>query len=114
MKISVLSVLLATLSFATSSAHAGWVTTDLGTLGGDYSASIGLNNAGQVAGLSRDASGNLRAFRSSGQAGQMINLGTLGGRDSRATGINAAGQVTGYARTASGGCTLFVATTTAP
>ena len=70
--------------------------TDLGTLGGNYSAATGMNNMGQVVGDSYTSSGAEHAFQYSN--GQMTDLGTLqapytGG--SQATGINDAGQVIG-------------------
>ena len=58
----------------------------------------GINNAGQVTGLSDISTGAYRAFLYSN--GQMTDLGTLGGRDSVGQGLNNAGQVTGYSLTA--------------
>ena len=105
MKLRVLFTLLATLSLPITSAHAGWVTRDLGTLGGTNSVATGINAAGQVVGYAYTA-GNAQqhAFRSTGLAGagQMTDLGTLGGTYSTATGINATGQVVGYASLANG------------
>jgi probable HAF family extracellular repeat protein len=71
--------------------------TDLGTLGGDYSIGLGLNNAGQVTGWSNASAPAyvVHAFLYSN--GQMTDLGTLGGSQSFGSGINNAGQVTGYA-----------------
>jgi probable HAF family extracellular repeat protein len=74
-----------------TSANAGYIVTDLGTLGGDTFA-WGINASGQISGYSYDTSaGQVRAFRYSG--GTMNNLGTLGGSTSSAYGINNAGQV---------------------
>lgn len=74
--------------------------TDLGTLGGSYSAAHGINSVGQVVGMSTTSSGAGRAFLWS--AGHMVDLGTLGGDFSVAYGINDSGQVVGSSITASG------------
>ncbi len=77
-------------------AHAEYIVTDLGTLGGTTSYATALNDAGQAAGYAR-LSDNLttHAFLYSG--GVMTDLGTLGGSSSSAYGINASGQVVGTA-----------------
>ena len=43
-------------------AQTGWVTTDLGTLGGSESMAFAINDAGQVVGNSATASGDLHVF----------------------------------------------------
>jgi probable HAF family extracellular repeat protein len=73
---------------------------DLGTLGGNRSVGATLNAAGQVAGFSSTASGDLHAFFWDGTT--MRDLGTLGGNFSDATALNSAGQVAGVSSTASG------------
>jgi probable HAF family extracellular repeat protein len=85
---------------------------NLGTLGGAYSSPGGgslwdlrmpgtksINNAGQVVGRSRTASGGYHPFL---WDGTMHDLGTLGGDDSRAMAINDAGQAVGSSMLASG------------
>jgi len=54
-----------------------------------------LNNSGAVAGFSRDADNNERAFRF--RTGVMTELGTLGGPNSGASAMNDSGFITGYA-----------------
>ncbi|MHC4714151.1 MAG: DUF3466 family protein [Planctomycetota bacterium] len=85
--------------------------TDLGTLpGGTESWAYGINDAGQVVGWARTATGEKHAFvwedvNGNGQSDpeEMKDLGTLpGGTESWAYGINDAGQVVGWARTAAG------------
>jgi len=66
---------------------------DLGTLGGPYRRAYGINEAGQVVGESRTASGEHHAFL--WDEGEMLDLGTLGGSHSRAYAINDMGEVVG-------------------
>lgn len=75
------------------------VMRDLGTLGGARSEALGINDLGQVVGVS-DAHGGLgrRAFL--WQDGVMHDLGTLGGNFSIAQAINNHGEVVGYIRDA--------------
>src|SRR5215212_6493746 len=74
------------------------VTIDLGTLGGNYSWAVALNENGQVAGTSYTVVNDkttVHAFFWTASSG-MVDVGTLGGRYSESTGINNAGQVVGW------------------
>ena len=73
--------------------------TDLGTLGGDYSYALDINEAGQVAGYSYLA-GNASTHAVIWEDGAMTDLGTLGGSFSYAVAINEAGLVLGYSNLA--------------
>ncbi len=77
------------------------VLTDLGTLGGNFSAATGINEAGQVVGASSAVSGGgphstTHAFLWTG--GAMVDLGTLGGESSQARDINEDGQIVGWSQ----------------
>lgn len=91
-------VLLALLLGASHSvlADALYSVTDLGSLSGGVIGN-GINNAGQITGLSDTSSGATHAFLYTN--GQRTDLGTLGGHISEGADINNAGQVTGSAET---------------
>jgi len=78
----------------------------LGNLGGQYSGATSINDNGQVAGFSENASGNELAFLWEDGAG-ITSLGTLGGDTSRATDVNNLGQVVGASEDADGNQVAF-------
>ena len=83
--------------------YSNGVWTGLGTLPGDDSSyANGINNNGQVVGMSMVSGGNSHAFLYS--SGVMTDLGTLpGGSSSVAFGINNKGQILGGSTTAASG-----------
>ena len=89
------AVLLAALVLTAPGSAQGPRLIDLGTLGGNYSLGVAINDVGQVVGYSEVSGGAVHAFRWDGANG-MQDLGTLGGAYSCATAINRAGQVVGY------------------
>ncbi|TDJ57680.1 MAG: hypothetical protein E2O40_02530 [Planctomycetota bacterium] len=70
---------------------------DLGTLGGDSSVALGMNDLGDVVGWAETGSG-VHAFL--WQDGHMADLGTLGGRYSEARDVNSFMQIVGVANDA--------------
>lgn len=70
---------------------------DLGTLGGESSTAVGVNDSGQVAGTSELVAGQAkqRAFLTGPNGAAMKDLGDLGGGQSKANGLNNLGQVVG-------------------
>jgi probable HAF family extracellular repeat protein len=68
--------------------------TDLGTLGGNHSHTVAINEAGQVIGLSTLAD-DVSQHAFVWDDGVMTDLGTLGGSYTQPTAINEAGQVLG-------------------
>lgn len=76
-------------------------TAPLGTLGGTDSRAFGINDTGQIVGVSATRYDWLHhAFLY--QKGRLTDLGTLGGDDSEARAINNRGQVAGWAQPTTG------------
>jgi probable HAF family extracellular repeat protein len=69
--------------------------TDLGTLGGDSSFALGVNDSGEVCGYSYLADNTTYHAFTWTAAGGMVDLGTADGHSTRAWAINSAGDLTG-------------------
>ena len=83
------------LAISSAAAAPDYWPIDLGHLGGTQTVANGLNDAGQVVGWSKDASGRTQAFAWSN--GVMTGLGFLpGGTTSVANAVNNRGHVAGY------------------
>jgi probable HAF family extracellular repeat protein len=86
-----------------------YTVKDLGTLGGNYSSALGINDAGQVVGFASISSNSAHAFLYERSATpKMQDLGTLGGNTAGAHDINDAGQVVGVSTTSSGSFHAFL------
>jgi probable HAF family extracellular repeat protein len=83
---------------------------DLGTLGGDSSKGFGINNSGQVTGVSYTGSGGSYYHAFFYNNGTMTDLGSLTGNSgsSYGYGINNSGQVTGVSYTTDGFARAFL------
>jgi probable HAF family extracellular repeat protein len=83
--------------------NSGSGLTDLGTLGGDTSYAIGLNDSGEVVGYSYLADNVTRHAFTWTASGGMVDLGTLpGGAWSEGQKINASGEISGEALDSNG------------
>ena len=98
--ICLVAVVAAGTLLAQSAMAREFTITDLGTLGGNESYAVDINNSGQVIGNSTTFTGDTHAFI--WENGVMTDLGTLGGNYSEAGEINDAGQVVGISTTADG------------
>jgi probable HAF family extracellular repeat protein len=85
--------------FMAAAAAAQWAIVDLGSIGGAYSDSKGINDRGQVVGSAYTA-GNSSYHAFLFDRGTMTDLGTLGGANSIATAINNDSVVVGSSYTA--------------
>lgn len=96
-KIVQLSAVLLLSLADTALCQVGYTVTDLGTLGGNFSQALGINDGGQVVGWSAVSQDPFvyHAFLYTG--GVMQDLGTFGGAGSQASGINNSGQIVGWA-----------------
>jgi probable HAF family extracellular repeat protein len=84
----------------------GTTMQDLGTLGGDFSAGVAINELGHVLGFSTTVTGATHAFYWDGAT--MWDVGTLGGDRSFPRDLNDRGRVVGQSTTASGETHAFV------
>jgi len=72
-----------------------YIITELGTLGGTYSEARGINDAGQVVGMSHNSGGDDRPAL--WENGLVFDVGVLSGDDEgKAFDINEAGQIAGH------------------
>jgi probable HAF family extracellular repeat protein len=82
-------------------------SSDLGSLGGDYTVPTAINNGGKITGVSARADGAHHAFIYSAGS-PPTDLGTLGGSFSVGYALNDSDQVTGESETASGQLHAFI------
>lgn len=89
----------------------GVVTSDLGTLGGNYSSASGMNASGVVVGESSLPDNTTNHGFIAQPGGSPQDIGTLGGGSSTATAINNGGQVVGGAAIPTGETRAFLRST---
>ncbi|HXQ71604.1 MAG TPA: DUF3466 family protein [Pyrinomonadaceae bacterium] len=96
------------LAFASTTFAQTYTVTNIGTLGGNDSVALSINDLGEVVGYSKTADGEVHAFRYFRDA--IFDLSTLGGKESYAYVITNSGILLGDAKTPDGTLRPFVGT----
>jgi probable HAF family extracellular repeat protein len=89
-----------------------YTVTNIGTLGGNDSVALSINDYGEVVGFSKTANGEIHAFRYFHDA--LFDLNTLGGKESFAYIITNSGILLGDSKTAEGTLRPFMGAPNSP
>ena len=95
-----IAVVCFALAFTSSSVAQTYTVTNIGTLGGNDSVALSINDLGEVVGYSKTADGEVHAFRYFREA--LYDLSTLGGKESYAYVITNSGILLGDSKTPQG------------
>ena len=95
-----IAVVCFALAFASATVAQTYTVTNIGTLGGNDSVALSLNDLGEVVGYSKTADGEVHAFRYFREA--IFDLSTLGGKESYAYVITNSGILLGDSKTPDG------------
>ena len=95
-----IAVVCLALAFTSSSVAQTYTVTNIGTLGGNDSVALSINDLGEVVGYSKTADGEVHAFRYFREA--LFDLSTLGGKESYAYVITNSGILLGDSKTSEG------------
>jgi probable HAF family extracellular repeat protein len=90
-------ILYVVLAHTSPTSAQTYTVTDIGTLGGNHSTALGINDYGEVVGYSATTDGEIHAFRYFRDT--LVDLNTLGGKDSYAYAITNSGILLGDFRT---------------
>lgn len=107
-----LGVVCLALAFTSSTAAQTYTVTNIGTLGGNESVALSINDLGEVVGYSKTADGEVHAFRYFRDA--LFDLSTLGGKESYAHMITNSGILLGESKTSNGTLRPFLGTPNSP
>ena len=88
------------LAFTSATVAQTYTVTNIGTLGGNDSVALSINDLGEVVGYSKTADGEVHAFRYFREA--IFDLSTLGGKESYAYVITNSGILLGDSKTPDG------------
>lgn len=107
-----ITVVCLTLAFTSSTAGQTYTVTNIGTLGGNDSVALSINDVGEVVGYSKTADGEVHAFRYFRDA--LFDLSTLGGKESYAYVITNSGILLGDSKKSDGMLRPFIGTPNSP
>src|ERR1043165_2880156 len=110
--LTTLSVVCLALAFTSSTAAQTYTVKNIGTLGGNDSVALSINDLGEVVGYSKTADGEVHAFRYFREA--IFDLSTLGGKESYAYVITNSGILLGDSKTRDGILRPFMETPNSP
>jgi probable HAF family extracellular repeat protein len=100
------------LAFTSSTVAQTYTVTNIGTLGGNDSVAVSINDLGEVVGYSKTADGEVHAFRYFRDA--IFDLSTLGGKESYAHVITNSGMLLGDSKTPDGTLRPFMGAPNSP
>ena len=101
LRFNLIASVCAVLTFASLTLAQTYTVTDIGTLGGKYSAAMSVNNYGEVVGHSATSNGEIHAFLYL-RDGTLVDINTLGGTYSSAFLITNSGLLLGVSQTVKG------------
>jgi probable HAF family extracellular repeat protein len=107
-----IAVVCLALAFASSTVAQTYTVTNIGTLGGNDSVALSINDLGEVVGYSKTADGEVHAFRYFRDA--IFDLSTLGGKESYAYVITNSGILLGDSKTPDGILRPFIGAPNSP
>ena len=107
-----IAVVFIALAFTSSTIAQSYTVTNIGTLGGNESVALSINDFGEVVGYSKTADGEVHAFRYF--RGAIFDLSTLGGKESYAYVITNSGILLGDSKTSDGVLRPFMGAPNSP
>ena len=107
-----IAVVCLALVFTSTTVAQTYTVTNIGTLGGNDSVALSINDLGEVVGYSKTADGEVHAFRYFREA--IFDLSTLGGKESYAYLITNSGILIGDSRTPDGMLRPFMGAPNSP
>jgi probable HAF family extracellular repeat protein len=107
-----IAVICFALAFTSAAVAQTYTVTNIGTLGGNDSVALSINDYGEVVGFSKTADGEVHAFRYFHDS--LFDLSTLGGKESYAYIITNSGILLGDSKTPEGTLRPFMGAPNSP
>jgi probable HAF family extracellular repeat protein len=107
-----IAIVCLALAFTSLTVAQTYTVTNIGTLGGNDSVALSINDLGEVVGYSKTADGDVHAFRYFRDA--LFDLSTLGGKESYAYVITNSGILLGDSKTSDGLLRPFIGAPNSP